>query len=154
MMSRPAALGAVLLAAAATTAMAAGKAPMAGLTPEAAVAGHCGAWNTTSRAERDRLLEHVFAPDGVYSDPTPAYVAGRAALSDHIAEFQRRNPGSRFQCSAPQTHHRAMRVSWVLVKPDGTVDTAGMDFYELGQDGQIRRVTGFFGPPPPVDTRR
>jgi hypothetical protein len=151
MMSKPAAgLSALLLAAVATTAMAAGrdKAPAAGPTPEAAVAGHCEAWNATSAADRDRLLAQVFAADGVYSDPTPAYVTGRAALSAHIAEFQGRNPGSRFRCSAPQVHHRAMRVTWVLLKPDNTIDTAGMDFYELGQDGQIRRVTGFFGPPP------
>ena len=148
-MPKPAfSLGAIFLAAVATTAMAAGqdKAP----TPEAAVAGHCAAWNTTNRADRERLLARVFARDGVYSDPTPAYVAGRAALSDHIAEFQRQNPGSRFRCSTPQVHHRAMRVSWELLRPDGAIDTAGMDFYELGQDGQIRRITGFFGAPPPV----
>jgi hypothetical protein len=25
-----------------------------------------------------------------------------------------------------------------------------MDFFELAEDGRIRRVTGFFGPPPVV----
>jgi hypothetical protein len=145
-------LGAVLVAAMATAAMASSEKPAgAGLTPAAAVEGHCAAWSTADRAERDRILERVFAPDGVYSDPTPAYAAGRAALSDQIAQFQRRNPGARFRCSAPQTHHGAMRVSWLLLKPDGTVNAAGMDFYELGPDGKIRRVTGFFGPPPPIE---
>jgi hypothetical protein len=150
MSKRGAGLGAALLAAVATAALAAGPDQAAGLTPAAAVEGHCAAWSTTDRVERDQLLARVFAPDGVYSDPTPAYVVGRAALSAHIAEFQRRNPGARFRCSAPQTHHGAMRVSWLLLKPDGTVDMAGMDFYELGQDGLIRRVTGFFGPPPAI----
>jgi hypothetical protein len=149
-------LGAVLLATIATAAMAAGRdrASTAGLTPDEAAAGHCAAWNTTNRADRDRLLERVFARDGAYSDPTPAYAAGRAALSDHIAKFQRRNPGGRFRCSAPQIHHGAMRVSWLFLKPDGTVDAEGTDFYELGQDGQIRRITGFFGPPPPIGPDR
>lgn len=117
------------------------------LTPAAAVAGHCAAWNTTDRQKRDLLLKRVFASDGVYNDPTPTYVAGRAALSNEIANFQRQNRGARFRCSLPQTHHRAMRVSWLMVGADGKVRMQGEDFYELAPDGLIRRVTGFFGPP-------
>jgi hypothetical protein len=153
-MSKSAAsLGAVLLAAVATAAIAAGKdkGPVESLTPAKAVVDHCAAWNTTNRGERDRLLEHVLAPDGVYSDPTPTNAAGPAALSDEIANFQRQNPGARFRCSAPQGHHSALRVSWLLLGPDGKVRTQGMDFYELAQDGRIHRVTGFFGPPPVVE---
>lgn len=122
------------------------------LTPTAAVAGHCAAWNTTNRVKRDVLLRRVFARDGVYNDPTPAYVTGRAALSDEIARVQRKYPGARFHCSPPQVHHSAMRVSWVFSRPDGTVVEHGMDFYQLARDGRISRVTGFFGPPPTVDT--
>jgi hypothetical protein len=117
-------------------------------TPAELVAGHCAAWNTTERGKRDLLLNRVFAPDGVYNDPTPTYVTGRAALSDEIARFRRGHPGTRFRCSIPQTHHNAMRVSWLLLGADGKVLTQGMDFYELAPDGLIRRVTGFFGPPP------
>ena len=119
-------------------------------TPAELVAGHCAAWNTTDRGKRDLLLKRVFAPDGVYNDPTPTFVTGRAALSDEIAMFRRGHPGARFRCSAPQTHHNAMRVSWLLLGADGKVLTQGMDFYELAPDGLIRRVTGFFGPPPTV----
>ncbi|MBS0362364.1 MAG: nuclear transport factor 2 family protein [Proteobacteria bacterium] len=130
---------------------AAGERPSAsGLTPAEAVVGHCAAWNTTDRTERDRLLERVLAPDGVYADPTPTYAAGRVALSTVIADFQRQTPGARFKCSAPQTHHGAMRVSWLLKDGDGKTITQGQDFYELAPNGQIRRITGFFGPPPSV----
>ena len=128
--------------------------PTAPLTPAAAVEGHCAAWNTTDRQARDRLLRCVFARDGVYSDPTPTYARGRVGLSNAIAQFQREYPGARFRCSAPQTHHRAMRVSWVLRRPDGSVVTDGTDFYELAPDGLIRRITGFFGPPPALDPHR
>jgi len=124
------------------------------LTPAAAVAGHCAAWNTTDRTKRDILLRRVFARDGVYSDPTPTYVTGRAALSDEIGRFQRQYPGARFRCSAPQIHHRTMRVTWLLLEPNGKKPTQGMDFYELAPDGLIRRVTGFFGPPPVLDASR
>lgn len=135
-----------------TGAAAAGAAPL--LTPAAAVEGHCAAWNTPDRGERDRLLRRVFASDGVYSDPTPTYVRGRAALSNAITQFQRDYPGARFRCSAPQIHHRFMRVTWVLRRADGTVETEGTDFYELAPDGLIRSVTGFFGPAPALEAPR
>ena len=41
-------------------------------------------------------------------------------------------------------------MSWLLIGRDGKVVTEGMDFYQLAPDGLIRRVTGFFGPPPRV----
>ncbi len=151
---KSAALGALLLAASATAAVAvdADKAPA--LTPAAAVEGFCAAWSTPDGAERNRLLTRVFAADGVYSDPTPILAAGRAALSDEIGRFQTRNPGARFRCSAPQTHHNFMRVSWSLMQADGKVAIQGTDFHELGPDGLIRRVTGFFGPPPTLEPSR
>ena len=143
-------LGAALSITLAGAAMAGEKPPAPGLSPVEVVVAHCAAWNTTDRAERDRLLERVFAADGVYADPTPTYAAGRVALSTTIADFQRQTPGARFKCSAPQTHHGAMRVSWLLKDGDGKTITQGQDFYELAPNGQIRRITGFFGPPPNV----
>ena len=124
------------------------------LTPIDAVAGHCQAWNSTDRLARDRLLKRVFARDGVYSDPTPTFVTGRAALSAEITKFQHQYPGARFRCSAPQVHHRFMRVSWLLLGAEGKLVAEGMDFYELGPDGLIRRVIGFFGAPPKVSPQR
>lgn len=146
-------LSAILGVVLTTDAGAAAASQTAPLTPAAAVEGHCAAWNTTDPRARDRLLRRVFAPDGVYSDPTPTRVVGRVALSNAIVRFQRDYPGARFRCSAPQTHHRFMRVSWVLIRADGTVETEGMDFYELAPDGLIRNVTGFFGAPPAPGAR-
>lgn len=149
-MSRIAAGPRVIMVAAITAiALPAGaKAPL--LTPTQVVRDHCAAWNTTDRVMRDRLLKRVFAADGVYNDPTPTYVRGRAALSNEIGTFQRQYPGARFRCSAPQAHHGALRVSWLLIGRDGKVVTEGMDFYQLAPGGLIRHVTGFFGPPPQV----
>ena len=92
----------------------------------------------------------VWTPDGVYSDPNPTRTVGRAALSDTIAALQHRYPGARFRCSAPQVHHQAMRTTWIFRKPDGSEIARGTDFFELAEDGRIRRVTGFFGAPPVV----
>jgi hypothetical protein len=120
------------------------------LRPEVVVVDYCAAWNTTDPAERERLLARVWAPDGVYSDPEPTNAVGRAALSDAISAFHHNYPGAYFRCSAPQAHHGAMRVSWVLFRPDGSERLRGMDFSELAADGRIRRVVGFFGLPPEV----
>ena len=123
-------------------------APAEPLTPASAVADYCAAWSISDRGARDRLLARVWAPDGVYSDPEPTLAKGRAALSDVIATFQRQYPGTHFECSAPQTHHRAMRVTWILLKPDGSQVTHGVDIYDMARDGRIQRIVGFFGDPP------
>ena len=120
------------------------------LSPEPTVEAYCRAWGTADRADRDRLLARVWAPDGTYTDPESTVVKGRKALSDEIANFLRAYPGGHFRCSSPQVHHRAMRVAWVLLRADGTQWSQGMDFGELAADGRIRRIVGFFGPLPTV----
>jgi hypothetical protein len=124
--------------------------PAKPLTPDAAVTDYCAAWSVADRVARDRLLARVWAADGVYSDPTPTLAKGRVALSKVIADFQRQNPGAHFQCSTPQRHHRAMRATWILLGPDGSQVTHGVDIYDMARDGRIQRIVGFFGAPPSV----
>lgn len=124
--------------------------PASRLTPVSAVTGYCDAWSVADRGARDRLLARVWAADGVYSDADTAPVRGRAALSDVIAKFQREYPGTHFQCSAPQIHHRAMRVTWILLQRDGTEVTHGVDIYDMAPAGRIQRIVGFFGDSPSV----
>jgi hypothetical protein len=124
--------------------------PAKPLTPDSAVSDYCAAWSVADRGARDRLLARVWAADGVYSDPEPTLAKGRAALSDVIANFQRHYPGAHFRCSAPQMHHRAMRVTWILLRPDGSQVTHGVDIYDMARDGRIQRIVGFFGEPPSV----
>ncbi|THD57502.1 lipocalin-like domain-containing protein [Phenylobacterium sp.] len=122
--------------------------PAKPLTLDSAVTDYCAAWSAADRGVRDRLLARVWAPDGVYSDPEPTLAKGRTALSDAVAAFQRQYPGAHFQCSAPQMHHGAMRVTWILLRPDGSQVTQGEDIYDMARDGRIQRVVGFFGDPP------
>src|SRR4051812_28674015 len=124
--------------------------PAKPLTPDAAVTDYCAAWSVADRGARDRMLARIWAADGVYSDPEPTLAKGRAALSDVIAKFQRQYPGTHFRCSAPQMHHREMRVTWILLAPDGSQVTQGVDIYDMAQDGRIQRIVGFFGEPPSV----
>ncbi len=124
--------------------------PAKPLAPEAAITDYCAAWSVADPVARDRLLARVWAADGVYSDADTAPAKGRAALSDVIAKFQREYPGTHFQCSAPQMHHRAMRVTWILLQRDGTEVTHGVDIYDMAPDGRIQRIVGFFGDSPSV----
>jgi len=124
--------------------------PAAASKPASAVNDYCAAWSVTDRAARDRMLARVWAADGVYSDPGPTYVTGVAGLSGAIAEFQRQYPGTHFRCSTPQAHHNFMRVTWILLRQNGTPVTHGVDIYDMAKDGRIQRIVGFFGDPPAV----
>jgi len=111
------------------------------------VALYAAAWNEPDAAARRRALERAWAEGGVYSDPT-AHVEGRAALVAHIGGFHAQMPGARILVtSGVDEHHGAIRFTWALRTGDGTVVTEGIDFGELGDDGRLRRITGFFGPP-------
>jgi hypothetical protein len=112
------------------------------------VASYASAWNEPDATARRRALERAWTERGVYSDPT-AHVEGREALVAHIGGFQTQMPGARIiMTSGIDEHHGAIRFNWALRGGDGTVLTEGIDFGELADDGRLRRITGFFGPPP------
>jgi hypothetical protein len=115
---------------------------------EEVVALYASAWNEPDAAARRRALEDAWADAGVYSDPT-ARVEGREALVTHIGGCQAQMPGARIVLtSGVDAHHDALRFTWTLRAGDGTTVTEGIDFGELADDGRLRRITGFFGPPP------
>ena len=71
---------------------------------------------------------------------------GHADISGMHAALQEQFPGHVFRrASGIDEHHGAVRFAWELVAPDGTVALSGMDFGEIGDDGRLRRITGFFG---------
>jgi hypothetical protein len=37
-----------------------------------------------------------------------------------------------------------------MVSPEGSRVLEGLDFGEVGSDGRLIRITGFFGPPSPI----
>jgi len=115
---------------------------------EEIVAAYAAAWNEPDAVARRRALERAWADGGIYSDPT-ARVEGRDALLAHIGGFQAQMPGARILLtSGIDAHHGAIRFTWALRAGDGRIVTEGIDFGELADDGRLRRITGFFGPPP------
>jgi hypothetical protein len=113
---------------------------------ERAIAIYCAAWNETDAIKRDALLRQVWADDATYTDPT-VHLVGRRALVAHIDTVFARYPGSSIaMTSAVDAHHMVARFAWKKVLADGTSLPDGIDFAEIGPDGKLTRIVGFFGP--------
>jgi hypothetical protein len=112
------------------------------------VAAYSAAWNERDDAARRSLLERSWSDDGLYCDPT-ARAEGRAALVEHIGGFHARLPGHRLElASGVDEHDGLLRFAWRMLGPDGAPALHGVDFGELGADGRLTRIVGFFGPLP------
>jgi hypothetical protein len=103
------------------------------------------AWSEQDPDVRAELVGRVWAHDGRLIDP-PMAAAGQAEISGLHGALQQQFPGHTFRrASAIDAHHDHLRFAWELVGPDGTVALRGLDVGEVGDDGRLRRITGFFG---------
>jgi hypothetical protein len=106
------------------------------------------AWNETDDARRNALLEQCWADDGVYVDPN-IEVHGRDALSRRIKDVQASRPGARLEfMSRTDGHHNVLRFLWRLARADGSYGDTSIDIGEIGPDGRLSKIIGFFGPAP------
>jgi hypothetical protein len=114
---------------------------------EKVLLAYVAAWSEADEEKRQALLEISWAEDGVYVDPM-AEVAGREALVQHIGRILQRFAGSRIiLTSGVDEHHGKIRFTWARVEPDGGTLRGGIDFGEIGEDGRLIRINGFFGSP-------
>jgi hypothetical protein len=103
------------------------------------------AWNERDRGKRRQLLEKAWADDGALVD-SERTVVGRDALMDLIEDFQEEQPWARMEfTSKPEEHYGSLRITWALVRTDGTRVEEGVDFGELAEDGRLRKIVSFFG---------
>lgn len=106
---------------------------------------YLAAWNETDLALRARLIAGVWAADGRLIDP-PFAAEGHAGIGEMAATLHAQFPGHRFRrTSGIDAHHDQLRFAWELVGPDGAPALTGLDVGEVDADGQLRRITGFFG---------
>lgn len=113
------------------------------------VAAYGAAWNEPDEAKRAALLDAAWADDGFYQDPS-ATADGRAALVAHIGGFHALFPGRTIDmASGVDSNGASLRWAWVMRNGDA-IELEGVDFADLGPDGRIRRIAGFFGPIPPL----
>lgn len=101
--------------------------------------------NEADRTTRTRLIEQAWAPDGAYSDPLQS-CTGHQELVEMVDAIGQHFPGHSFRrTSGIDGHHGRHRFAWELAAEDGTVAVAGIDVAEIGDDGRLTRITGFFG---------
>lgn len=119
-------------------------------TVEEIVLTYVAAWAESDEEKWQILLETCWAEHGIYTDPRNEAV-GREALAQLIKGFkEQRFPGHRLLfTSGINSHHGQLRFTWVMVNPEGRNVLEGTDFGEVGPDGRLIRIVGFFGPPPP-----
>jgi hypothetical protein len=95
-------------------------------------------------------LQDAFAEDGVFVDPLDHKI-GREQLLEHMASFQRDQPGVTFEtASGIDVHHGHHRFVWRMLNPAGEVVLEATNFGQVDESGLITKMADFFGPPPPL----
>lgn len=105
---------------------------------------YASAWSTPDEKKRISILEKHLAPSVVYTDPE-TQATGYQELSDYMAQFQEGFPGRRFVVSKVIVHHGRCLAWWTMQTEKGEIDAEGASFAEIGQDGRLSRIFGFFG---------
>lgn len=106
---------------------------------------YLSAWSEPDPARRAELIASVWTEDGRLVDP-PLSGEGHDGISAMAEALQQHYAGHRFRrTSGIDAHHDHLRFAWELVGPDGQVALTGLDVAQVGDDGRLRRVTGFFG---------
>ncbi len=112
------------------------------------VGNYMDAWNEADETARLALLDRCWSDRGRYVDPN-VDLQGRTALAQHIGKVRAARPGARLEfVSGIDVHHNVVRFLWRLVRADGSVGDASIDFGEVDEDGLLVRIVGFFGPAP------
>ena len=120
------------------------------MNPQEAVETYGSAWSEKDEAKRRAILEKSWADDGVYTDPV-SHAEGRDALVALMGGFQEQFKGATIvTTSGVDVHHEKLRFTWKILGEDGKQMMEGIDFGEFAEDGRIKRIVGFFGPPPPA----
>jgi SnoaL-like domain len=102
----------------------------------------------TDAARRAELIRTAWADDGRFVDPL-FDVQGHAALDELAQGVIAQYPGHTFRrTSGVDAHHNLARYTFEFVAPDGAIVITGTDVGELGDDGRLRAITGFFGDVP------
>jgi hypothetical protein len=118
----------------------------------ATVDTYLDAYGESDAERRAKLIEQVWASGGQLIDP-PLDATGRDGIGQMAAAVQSQFPGHTLRRSTGvDTHHGFARYGWEMVAADGSVTLAGTDIMQVGDDGQIVRVTGFFGEPPALES--
>lgn len=101
-------------------------------------------WNTTHKAEIDRLASEAFADDFHFVDPN-FNIVGPQAFIDMVHIVQKEIPGAVYsRASKPKAHNNHYFYRWEIHRGQHLI-MPGHDVSEVNDHGKIIKVTGFFG---------
>ena len=103
---------------------------------------YAGTW-TLAGPERIEVLATCVDADVTYCDPS-SKVSGIENLSAHMAGFQENFPGARFRIRNVYEHNSRTIAKCDLVQADDAVAMRGISFAQLGEDGKMQEISGFF----------
>jgi hypothetical protein len=116
---------------------------------DAFVERYVSVWNESDAAERRRLIEALWAPDGANFTRSSEW-RGHDALVERVRgswEKWVRDGGCIFRPRHAAGHHGAARVVWEMVSAaDGRVVSVGNELLVLAADGRIREDWQFVDP--------
>jgi uncharacterized protein YndB with AHSA1/START domain len=103
------------------------------------------AWNESDGEKRHRALESCASSDVAFGDAYSC-TSGIDDLDAHLAAARIHMPGVTLSRDGEvQTCLDTAIVRWIARKEDGTTLGRGTNVVDLGPDGRIRRVVGFWG---------
>ncbi len=114
------------------------------------VDAHLAAFSAPDDASRRALIEQAWAPAGHFADPLFA-ATGHDEIDALAASVPGLYPDHVFtRTSGIDLHHGHARYAFAFTAPDGTVVVDGVEVAQVGVEGRLVRVIGFFGPVPEV----
>jgi hypothetical protein len=105
------------------------------------------AWNERDPGKVRGHLEKALATDVEFIDPSIT-TQGIDEFEANIHEVHQQLPGANYErTSGVDGHNRLYRYNW-QINQNGEVVMPGFDVTEVGDDGKVIRLLGFFGPLP------
>jgi hypothetical protein len=119
------------------------------------VLAYIEAWNTPDEQARRGLLDRCWAENGTYTDSISEVHSKEALIGPHRTVLGRR--AVRWRTRAPYPRQQRRRASsrddplhLGIARLAGRCDISRTRRWGLAADGRLQRITGFFGPPPPI----
>ncbi len=103
------------------------------------------AFNEGDADRRRSLVGRCWAPRGRYADPF-LEADGVEAIASSVGQLRELFPGySVRRKSGIELQFGRVRFAWVLLDPEGSVVSDGMDIAELADDGRFQQLVTFVG---------
>lgn len=102
-------------------------------------------WNERDLSKVRGQLEAIMTPDVEFCDPLH-HIHGLDAFEAMVRQFRADYPRAELSRTTKIDHHHdRYRYKWLIVQ-DGKTVLPGFDVAQIGADGKIKRIDGFFGP--------